>query len=75
MRPFPDPCAHRGYVLTPAAGGRWMAQHIDSGDVPVSALPDGTTAVIVWRSRGALMAAIDRTYLPPDQETHPCSTP
>lgn len=52
---------YRGYILTETAGGRWLVEHEHYG-MELSELPSGLPAMMTWRSRGAAMAAIDRTF-------------
>ena len=61
-----DPVAYRGYILMQTAGGRWLAQHEEHG-AEVTATPDGT-ALMFWRSMGALRSAIDKTFIEPGDE-------
>ena len=63
-----NPIPYRGYLIHPTGRDRWMAEHIATGGVEGTVLPDGMPAVMTWRSRGALMRAIDRTYLAPGDQ-------
>lgn len=65
--PSGEPMVYRSYILLRTAGGRWTAQHEEFG-AEVSATPDGT-ALMFWRSMGALRSAIDRTFIEPGDES------
>ena len=54
---------YRGYHLRREPWG-WTAHHVFYGQ-ETTAVPDGAHTVIVWRSRGALIRAIDHSHRTP----------